>query len=251
MGRVPRQTSVIRGLRDQAQSLRNSELVLADKLSARVAQAEKAIKDAEAAAVAAQLSANAANEAAGRAETAANTANTNAGIALNAADNITNNIIPNQINPAINAAQGAANAANAAVAVLQFTDVFTSNPTTSGPNAPLIDGQSMAVVPQMSQTGDYGGYPLIAFFSAGLYNEENNSAYYVDFGIYDNGVLLPASYRRVDLTAGSDGGTVSILHAWRPPAGSRTIQVRWSCEGGPITSPLLRRQFSVFRIGTP
>ena len=114
MSKLVRQVDIVRDLQGQAQSLRGAELVLADKLSARIAQAEKAIIDAQlaaeaarASAAAAEVSAAAANAAAVGATAAANTANYNAGVALGAA---------NTANATAGNAQNAANAANASAA---------------------------------------------------------------------------------------------------------------------------------------
>jgi len=228
VSRVPRQTSIIRGLRDQAQSLRNSELVLADKLSARVALAEKATVDAEAAAAAAAASAAMANA------SAAN-ASAQAASAVGAANNA---------NAAAGNAQAAANTANARAGVLELTDVFVANPTSSGP----VAGASWGTMPQMEMAVDSGGYPLIVFFSCELLVQGGNVSYNVILSI--DGAQVAETHRRGFLNSG-DSASAAFVHALQPAPGTKTIRIEWYNPGAVLSSPYTRRQFSVLRIGTP
>ena len=134
----------------------------------------------------------------------------------------------------------------AALAANAATKIHIATPTTSGPTTASTASPPTAVVPEMSITADFGGNPIIALFSADL---RVSAAAFVGVGIADAvGGFIAASERTAHTATASGAVPASLIYAFTPSTGSRTLQVRWRTTAGTVTNIDLRRQFVVLEL---
>lgn len=234
MARQPVQTGLTRALQAQAAQAATSKRYLADQLSRRVGQSEFAAAQARIAAAAAQTAAAAAQAAAAAASSAAAGADAQAGAAASAAAS----------------ASAAAATANDRVAVLELTDLYTSDGAIGIADVPTSDD----LIPGMhiEPGGELLRLPHLCNLSLEIRPKASPNKIQVSIGLRTNVRQLNLSDRSVICT---DGMTMETSYSFIPVAGETYIEAIWrrSAASGfnEATSVAGRRQLSVLRIGTP
>lgn len=244
---IPRRIDVIRQLRQEAARVSQAELEVIARLGYEISQVEQSIASAHAAsqqatqaaanantaAASASASATAAQDRAVSAQGVADSAIATAGTATSAADNA---------NTAAGNAHTAANAVQNRLAEIEQTDLWQVNASSAQPVGSFGDGALGA--PDMSITQDFGGDPILVFFTATF---EGLSDVDVSCAPHANGVINNYGRRSRFLSAGEQD-TVEVITYYHFGVGMVTVDVRGNADPY-LEADVLSRQMSIFRIG--
>jgi hypothetical protein len=119
--------------------------------------------------------------------------------------------------------------------------LHTTTPTTSDPTTTSTAEPPTAILPQMSVTADFGGNPILCLFTGHMFNATASS---IGIALADAGTVIVPT-RRDTVLAANAAQSLSLIHAFTPPAGSRTINIRWRTSAGTAICGLLRRQLVI------
>lgn len=118
-----------------------------------------------------------------------------------------------------------------------------ATPTTSNPTTVST---TMVALAEMAVTADFRGNPVVAMFTGHFNN--NSAGGYAECQLFDAGVAIVDSLRSGMSETVNGAIPLSMIWAFTPAAGSRTLDVRWLVNAGTGTAVLKRRQFVVLEL---
>lgn len=125
--------------------------------------------------------------------------------------------------------------------------LHTTTASTSGPTTTSTANPPTTTLSEMSITADFGGNPVIAFFT-GTFSHPNDDAD-IRVAIRDAGTVKQQRRARFAPSTSTQGQVIAATAAWTPASGSRTIDVTWSTSLGTATADLLERQLVILELG--
>jgi hypothetical protein len=121
----------------------------------------------------------------------------------------------------------------------------TSGPS-SGPTTGSTSDPPTVAVPEMSITADFGGHPLLIAFTGTFSHTATDEA---RINLWDSTANASiGNSRRETPPAAGKLFSIGVIQDYTPPAGERTIELRWSTAAGTLTASATRRKLVILEL---
>jgi hypothetical protein len=134
------------------------------------------------------------------------------------------------------------------LAWLPIGDLYIVTGTTNNPTVTSAEGHKL--VPQMEISEDFGGDPILIFFT-GVFSHGTAGAQ-VGVRLYEGAVGSEAevskTFRPIISPGANQDMPTAIVHAMTPPSGERNVQVRFNVGAGTGTADGSNRSLVVARL---